>query len=686
MGKLLKDSTTTYIPGDPGSPGSPYVPPRPGGWVVVPVTTCSPPGVPAMRYVTVYPGQTLFGVLGIDADGFSGSVISIQEFDINGDGVADYTIYLIVESGEPVCSTVNQLVYVEPTAAVPAVPHSPPTPAQIVVSLNQGWNSYATSVDDLGVGSYIEFTVKPGTYGVLMAIGVPGMEGYPVSAFSHAVLVDSSGVYVFEDGAQVHQLGTNTADDPLRIHRMDDGRVAYTGAGGAYISSASLATSLDVKVYGLLYSAGDEVTTAEFVADDAIHTPRAWLRGSGAAFASPMPRARMTGAGELRVSTVTAVRIVGTGAVSGTAAIAAQQEVTLTGVGSLLADAEVGGDGYVMLLAVAALGSDAESTHVGIGYTELPLVFAYGAEPAFAPEAPTAGYLNLPFLTAWGAGTETDYGDGSCSLPLMLYQASEGEYGIGDVTLPITYASGQGGFLADDEVSLLSAAMLVSRHTPTIDLVLVIDSSGTLASTLAMTREQAMEFMSLLTQSDEFTLTGVYSMLSLSSGNLASAQSMAVDDLPDLDDTQVWVVNRDNNASSQYEQYGFNSFFERDGSYYGVANDGVYLLSGNDDAGNHINALVEMGRSNLGYTYEKRVRSVYLGVSSTEELYLKVDADEQTYVYRMRSSARPVRNRTVEVGWGVTGDYWNFTLLNPNGADFELASVSFYPIPLPRRG
>lgn len=61
MGALIKNVTSTYIPGDPGQDGSPYVPARPARWGYVSWTECSAAGAPVIKAVKVYPGESLFG-------------------------------------------------------------------------------------------------------------------------------------------------------------------------------------------------------------------------------------------------------------------------------------------------------------------------------------------------------------------------------------------------------------------------------------------------------------------------------------------------------------------------------------------------------------------------------------------------------------------------------------------------
>jgi hypothetical protein len=119
-----------------------------------------------------------------------------------------------------------------------------------------------------------------------------------------------------------------------------------------------------------------------------------------------------------------------------------------------------------------------------------------------------------------------------------------------------------------------------------------------------------------------------------------------------------------------------------DGYCYGIADDGIYRLDGDTDAGIDIDALLEIGRSDLGIPNKKKIINVYAGVSSTGKMYLKVDADEQVYTYEARSSSTAIKTHRFDAGKGLEGNYYNLTLINQDGCDFDLETIHFEPIAL----
>ena len=728
MVALVKDVTTTYIPGDPGQAGVPATIAQPGYWSLVPQTVCT-------DVVKVIP----------------------PEYNpLTGTGGLPVSFKL----GET-CVTSYVYVYTPPTAASDGIPYAAPTPAQIDISLNVGWNSYARSIGKLDAGNYLDYKIKMGTTGALLAVGYAGLEGNPIGSFTHGLMTDVSSISVFESGVVVATLAVNQPTTQIRIARLVDGRIVYGIDTGVFHISAAPAylPPEDLYVYGMLYSGYDEVSTAAFVAGDllietgatisgagslaalteqfveasvvgagaliasvfttanisglgslvaraeqfvdasvtgsgslwtyaeASYPTIAYLGGTGSLVASAFPTATLNGVGSLAASTEPAATLTGRGRLTATESYQGQLiEATINGAGGFLVFADVGGRGYSALPTIVGLGGD---TAYGQGRGDLPYFIsgAINGQSGYVPAAATRGYGNLPFIVGAARGVDIGIGTASMSLSAFAGVAGDYSYGFGSGSLPTFVGAGYSGYVPDDMLLLISPALGTMPLDQRLDLIVVLNSSGTLTSTLSLTREQALALLSALQHSSSFSMLGVYSMSALSALSGLSLETVGVENRPDLyDNGAVWVVNLDTNASVQYEQYGFNSFFRRGNDYYGVANDGIYELSGATDAGNPISAVIDVGQSNLGYTHEKRVKNVRVGIGSTGPLHFKVAADGQEYTYPMRTSGTAMRYRPVEIGWAVKGYYWNFTLTNPDGADFNTESIVLTPIPLARRG
>jgi len=72
---------------------------------------------------------------------------------------------------------------------------------------------------------------------------------------------------------------------------------------------------------------------------------------------------------------------------------------------------------------------------------------------------------------------------------------------------------------------------------------------------------------------------------------------------------ETWVITTQSWHPSMYSNWGFNSYIEVDGQYYGAKGDGIYLLEGQNDEGSLIRPGVRLF-TNLGEHGLKRIRKV----------------------------------------------------------------------------
>ena len=151
-----------------------------------------------------------------------------------------------------------------------------------------------------------------------------------------------------------------------------------------------------------------------------------------------------------------------------------------------------------------------------------------------------------------------------------------------------------------------------------------------------------------------------------------------------VDDSQAWVVNTESSASTRYDNYGFNSFATVRGKQFGVRQDGLYLLSGTDDAGSPITSGVALGMHDFGTQALKRLDSVYAGVSSTGTLFIRVGDGVNSYSYRARRNDPHMKVQRFDIGRGIRTNYFTFDLTSDADA-FELDSVTFHVLPTSRR-
>jgi hypothetical protein len=248
---LSKEMATTIIPGNPGVPA---VPGRPGT-----PAHCVTETHQEVRYITQQPSTWVSipnsnpNVMGSGYD--SGGILL---------NTGSLTVKTVVEVKVDVCYPA--------VPAIPGTPGVPPTPAQIINSLNSGWNTSARSISPLDLGSCLVYTLSQGINGALYGVAPAGIDVEQEGIFAHALLVDQSGVHAFENGAMISSLmNTQRNGLELRIYRGENNEIFYVAVieGRQAImyqsaTPASVSPAIDLYVYGYLYSSGDFGLSAEF--------------------------------------------------------------------------------------------------------------------------------------------------------------------------------------------------------------------------------------------------------------------------------------------------------------------------------------------------------------------------------------------------------------------------------------
>lgn len=252
--------------------------------------------------------------------------------------------------------------------------------------------------------------------------------------------------------------------------------------------------------------------------------------------------------------------------------------------------------------------------------------------------------------------------------------------------------------------SLLALAVLLGARTDALIRETLFDEAR-LGETLVQQIEQVASALSRLRASDTVVPTATIAVMvndafkvSDSCTSAAEAVAAITEALRfgirlsiDSGDFTAWVLNTESKHLSSYTDFPINSFAEIGGRLYGACDDGIYLLDGDDDAGQPIAARARFALTTLGTGVQKRVPSAYLGYTATNDLLLQViHTDEaggkRAYTYRMKPSpsTAPVNGR-VTFGRGVKSAYYGFQLTNVDGGMFDIDKMVVYPLALDRR-
>ncbi len=280
--------------------------------------------------------------------------------------------------------------------------------------------------------------------------------------------------------------------------------------------------------------------------------------------------------------------------------------------------------------------------------------------PGYTPAAPryALAYGSLGPMISGGVGSVEGNGKGDASMLAMTSFSSDHPYNTAVTSMAALFGTSF-PLEATDEATVFSAGYVGEKSEQLLEVSVSALSSVVGASSL--TPSLILEAI------------------------LQSVARVSALHLDDREDAQTWVMNADTDGTTRYENYGYNSFAKIGGRYYGAKLDGVYLLEGTTDAGEPVNATVNLGNSDFGTSLKKSLTSCYVGVASNNKIVVKVIADGVTYFYSARTSDENLTVQRVDMGRGLRSNFYDLELQNTDGGAFELATVEFSPVPLNRR-
>jgi hypothetical protein len=141
-----------------------------------------------------------------------------------------------------------------------------------------------------------------------------------------------------------------------------------------------------------------------------------------------------------------------------------------------------------------------------------------------------------------------------------------------------------------------------------------------------------------------------------------------------------YAVNLGGESTGQvthYTNYPFNQIVRFNGHYYGVADDGLYLLEGDMDGTAPIPWAFETCLTDADIRELKRIPSMYIGGRIDGEVDVEVivgEKSDQSYHYRAVRGANAQSYR-VKIGRGLKSRYWAFGMSDTGGSFCEIDAV-----------
>lgn len=545
------------------------------------------------------------------------------------------------------CHTEYTIETIPGTAYVPAVPATPPTEDEITVLYNEGWNSHSRSVLPVLVGQQIKFTVLPGSRAVFVGMAPAGNDGLSPGAFTYGLRIDASGVTVVEGGRDIRILAsTFFSTTEFIIARTASNRIGYIVVGLTGYTSTIVPPPLALYAYGMLYRGLDQVTCAEIESTTVVGTPT----GVNQTYRFT---AKVTGKPWAVINSAYTMHAVGTL----TYATLSGDIDEFSGLMSDAAYSDMSGD----------LGTF--TCQMNGGFAVPPsIITIYGNVDHFA--------MSMTGLTG-GVGSISESIDTYAGL---MWGYAGGGSMSGNIDTFMMYAENLG---EEDTAQIFTMVELSALMTGLRDLNATCTAEIGLVSTTSVVKAQVANIVSTVLLSSTSSVSAEYIGTVLGEVLVSNLWSVGQgDELPtDGHAPSVFAVNLDTGATSEYTNYGFSDLHEGQG----LASDGVYTLGGADtDDGNLIDAIVEMGSQQYD-SHKKSVHNLYAAALSGGKLLVKVEVDGVEWVYEARNFADDTTNKRFDIGKGLKGNYWKFTLLNQDGDDFEIASANFTPLTHGRR-
>jgi hypothetical protein len=534
--------------------------------------------------------------------------------------------------GGMVCALVTTRRYVAGTPGTPSTPGVAAVPSQTDRNYQIGWNARAKSIKPLERDGEFSFVVPADAIGAVVGLsGEPETAGY--SDIAYGFYVEHGSVYIYERGVEIDTLGFDP--DAVLVIRRAAGILSYIVNDEVILTRTAPAGTLWLAA--ALYSGGDRVT-------EPVYTELLTASLSG----TIGPLTGLVTEGDFTIISATLPALHGSINVKGVTRI--------TGM-------------------LKPLRGNLGKPSTGL-YAELPRLTGYMESSDLAPTYAIIGGGLLPmscFMSVLSGSVATI---GSSISPMKGLLSDKITASISGSLLALA------GSLNDregrDEGFVIGFMDGSAGMTPYIEVYAILDAAGVITGLLTVT---ALE--SALMDAQATATSGSTTQMQITALMQSTARTI-VSLLYDESGGEAWVLNADAGGMTRYDNYGFNSFAEIDGRYYGAKSDGIYRLEGADDNGTTIQARVNFGNLSMGSLNRKALPYVYAGVASGGNLVLKVVADDQTYLYSLRENTELLKAHRFEPGRGLRASFYDLELQS-DGIAFDLSSIDFQTIELKRR-
>ena len=289
--------------------------------------------------------------------------------------------------------------------------------------------------------------------------------------------------------------------------------------------------------------------------------------------------------------------------------------------------------------------------------------------PLFATTSGNWANVDMPLFTAAGVGEAGQNGTASVSMPLFALGGSGG-VSVGNVDWKMFTVTGGAG-----EVGSVG---IFNKKWPLFKLSASGERSG--AASLPW---------------NLFTLTGIggentpadvaisWPLFAVVGAGQSISQPI------DIADYVAWVINVDTKAHSTYDNFLVTSQGTFNGVELVAMADGLFELTGDDDAGTDIDAKVYWAPSALGTSKQKKSRSAFVNIRAGGEDFKLVaftdETEKRIYGQDMTGFPENMHRKRVEFTRNLEGQTWQYGIENTDGSRITLSDIEIEYVPGKRR-
>ena len=141
-----------------------------------------------------------------------------------------------------------------------------------------------------------------------------------------------------------------------------------------------------------------------------------------------------------------------------------------------------------------------------------------------------------------------------------------------------------------------------------------------------------------------------------------------------------------NFPASQYVGWDFNSICKFNGKMIGANSEGIFELEeSSTDNGSGIKAWIKTPTHDYGSSYQKRVRSGYIGGEMNGKLTFSIFADEKDpVIIQIEKTGQKQTGLKITGNRKAKGRYLAYEIANTAGCDFSIDSLEIIPVILNR--